>query len=167
MPRYVVGIGANLGDPAATIAAAVASLPGVVATSALYRTAPVGGPVQPDYLNAAVVVDVPLDPHALLACLHAIERSAGRVRRVRWGPRTLDLDILVWDGPDVATEDLVVPHPRVGERLFAILPLLDVHHGELADGRSLRRIAATLDQAVLRLVPVETGRIEHTTATEG
>jgi 2-amino-4-hydroxy-6-hydroxymethyldihydropteridine diphosphokinase len=163
----VVGVGANLGEPAATVAAALARLPGVVATSDLYRTAPIGGPEQPDFVNAAALLDVPEEPRALLALLHAIERDAGRVRDVRWGPRTLDLDILVWDGPAVASDDLTIPHPRLPDRLFAILPLLDVHPGELADGRSLRAIAATLDQQVLRLASPDTGSIEPTTATEG
>lgn len=167
MPRYVVGIGANLGDAVATVVAALARLPGAVATSYLYRTVPIGGPEQPDFVNAAALIDVPDDPPRLLGVLNAIEHDAGRVRDVRWGARTLDLDILVWDGPDLAGEALTIPHPRLAERLFAILPLLDVHDGELADGRSLRVIAATLDQRVLRLTPPDSGSIEPTTATEG
>jgi 2-amino-4-hydroxy-6-hydroxymethyldihydropteridine diphosphokinase len=125
----VVGLGANLGDRSATLSGAVRALAArghVSAVSALYRTAPVGGPLQPDFLNAAVRLEYPGAPEALLAALLEIERGFGRERRERWGPRLLDLDLLwIMDRP-VRTATLEVPHPRLAERTFALDPLLDV-----------------------------------------
>jgi 2-amino-4-hydroxy-6-hydroxymethyldihydropteridine diphosphokinase len=124
----VVGLGANLGDPAATLVAAVAelSLVGrVTAISALYETDPVGPP-QPAYLNAAVRVRFEGPARGLLGALLDIERRHGRVRRDRWGPRTLDLDLLWIAGEAVIEDGLVVPHPRLAERRFALVPLLEV-----------------------------------------
>jgi 2-amino-4-hydroxy-6-hydroxymethyldihydropteridine diphosphokinase len=158
MARVVVGLGANLGDAAATLDGAVEELaaePGVavLARSATYRTAPVGGPEQPDYLNAAVLLEVALEPLALLRRLQAIEHGHGRVRTVRWGPRTLDLDLLLWDERSIDEPDLTVPHPRLVERRFALEPLLDVlPDARLPDGRRLAEVVAGLpEQGVLRL----------------
>jgi len=124
----VIGLGGNLGDPAATLVAAVrelAHLGPVVAVSSLYRTDAVGPP-QPDYLNAAVRVQVEGTPRELLDGLLAIERRFGRVRTERWAPRTLDLDVLWIAGVAVDEPELVVPHPRLAERRFALVPLLEV-----------------------------------------
>jgi 2-amino-4-hydroxy-6-hydroxymethyldihydropteridine diphosphokinase len=124
----VVGLGGNLGDRETTLAAAVSdlgTLGTVLAVSALYETAPVGPP-QPAYLNAAARVETPLSSRALLEDLLAIERRYGRERREKWGPRTLDLDILWIYGEVVSEGDLVVPHARLRERRFALVPLLDV-----------------------------------------
>ncbi len=128
MLDVVVGLGANLGPCLATLRSATSSLARVAdvrAVSAVYATAPVGPP-QPDYLNAAVRLTWAGDAHALLAALLAIEVAHGRVRTLRWGPRTLDLDILWIDGLVVSDAELDVPHPRLAERAFALLPLLDV-----------------------------------------
>jgi 2-amino-4-hydroxy-6-hydroxymethyldihydropteridine diphosphokinase len=141
-----------VGDRLATLRAAVArvaALPGasVVARSAVYETAPVGGPPQGDFLNAAILVDWPHTAHALLDALLAIERDLGRTREVRWGPRTIDLDILWIDGVTISDERLEVPHPRIHERAFAIAPLLDVApdapYARVSDP-SVRRIHTTL-----------------------
>lgn len=105
--------------------ARIAAVAPVVATSSVYETPPVGPP-QPNFLNAAVCVEWAGDLHALLDALLRIERELGRVRRERWGPRTIDLDILFALGPEVHSERLDVPHPRVHERAFALLPLKDV-----------------------------------------
>jgi 2-amino-4-hydroxy-6-hydroxymethyldihydropteridine diphosphokinase len=124
----VVGLGGNLGDREMTLASAVAELRAlgtILAVSGLYETAPVGPP-QPVYLNAAVRVETPLTPHALLVGLLGIERRHGRERSEKWGPRTLDLDILWIAGTVVSAADLVVPHARLRERRFALVPLLDV-----------------------------------------
>lgn len=126
--RVVVGLGSNLGDRLATLREAVeriARVAEVRARSSVYETAPVGPP-QPDYLNAAIAIEWSAPLHALLDELLAIEASMGRVRRERWGARTIDLDIL-W--ADVTLDDpprLIVPHPRLAERAFAVAPLLDV-----------------------------------------
>lgn len=127
----VVGLGSNLGDRAATLASAVRAIDGldgtkVVAESALVETEPVGGPPQGRYLNGAVRVSTELSPRALLDGLLAIERSHGRERRERWGPRTLDLDVLWIAGLAIDVPGLVVPHPRLVERPFALMPLLEV-----------------------------------------
>jgi 2-amino-4-hydroxy-6-hydroxymethyldihydropteridine diphosphokinase len=125
----VIGLGANLGDRLATLRAARDAIAGEVAPvergSHIYETAPVG-PAQPDFLNAAVLVRWSRGLDEMLALLLGIEARMGRVRRERWGPRVLDLDILWTDGDAVRREGLEVPHPRLAERAFAILPLLDV-----------------------------------------
>jgi 2-amino-4-hydroxy-6-hydroxymethyldihydropteridine diphosphokinase len=125
----VIGLGANLGDKLATFEAAFAALAQLgrlEAISSLYETAPVGGPVQPDYFNAAARLGTSLLPAALLQQLLRIERNHGRQRTGRWAPRSLDLDILWIEGITVNEPGLQVPHPRLIERSFALLPLLDV-----------------------------------------
>jgi 2-amino-4-hydroxy-6-hydroxymethyldihydropteridine diphosphokinase len=128
--RAYLGLGANLGDPAANLAAAVAALavPGVRPRrrARLYRTAPLGPPGQPDYLNTAVEVDTALAPHALLAVAQAIEDRLGRVRTVRWGARTLDVDVLLFGDEVIRAPDLVVPHPELARRRFVLAPLADL-----------------------------------------
>jgi len=124
----IVGLGANLADRRAALASAareVSSWGRLVAVSSLYETDPVGPP-QPAYLNAALRLEVDQTPAALLESLLAVERRAGRVRGERWGPRLLDLDVLFIDGLAVDQPGLVVPHPRLGERRFALVPLLEV-----------------------------------------
>lgn len=134
MTRAVLALGANLGHPREALRGALTGLTAdpsiqVVAVSSLWRTAAVGGPEQPDYLNAVVVVDTSLDAWALLALAHALERAAGRVRDVRWGPRTLDVDLLAVD--DVVSDDplLTLPHPRAHERRFVLAPWAEVDPG--------------------------------------
>lgn len=126
----VVALGANLGEPRAALRSAYAALHAlgtVVRTSALYRTAPVGGPPgQPDYLNAAALLHTALTPHDLLAELLRVEREAGRERRERWGPRTLDLDLVSYDDLVLQSADLTLPHPRTMDRPFVLAPLADV-----------------------------------------
>ncbi|MBS2014591.1 MAG: 2-amino-4-hydroxy-6-hydroxymethyldihydropteridine diphosphokinase [Deltaproteobacteria bacterium] len=131
----VLGLGSNLGDRLATLREAVvriSNIPGVVvrARSKVYETDPVGGPEQGLFLNAAVRVDAAREPLELLDALQAIERDLGRTRDVRWGPRTLDIDVLwIAGGVTIDHPRLVVPHPRLHERAFAVLPLLDVAPG--------------------------------------
>lgn len=126
--RYVVGLGANLGDRMATLQSAVEGLRGtgsVCAVSALYESAAVGPP-QPDYLNAAVLLESVLSPRNLLEGLFRIERAHGRERRERWGPRTLDLDLLFSPGLTLREDGLTLPHAELSRRAFALAPLLDV-----------------------------------------
>ncbi len=130
-PRAVVGLGANLGDrleALRTAARALGEMAPVESASRVYETAPVG-PAQPDFLNAAVLVRWGGSPEALLDGLLAIERRLGRERREKWGPRTIDLDVLWIEGLSYASERLVVPHPLLRERAFAVIPLLDVVPG--------------------------------------
>lgn len=127
--RVVVGMGANLGERLETLREArarIARRATVLASSQLWETAPVGGPAQPDYLNAAVLLEWTGSPIELLDALMEIERELGRVREVVNGPRTIDLDVLWIDGEIVSLPRLVVPHPRLHERAFAIAPLLDL-----------------------------------------
>jgi 2-amino-4-hydroxy-6-hydroxymethyldihydropteridine diphosphokinase len=131
MPRAHLGLGSNLGDRLAYLQLAVDALAEhpavtVVAVSSVYETAPVGGPAQGEYLNAVVAVDTTLEPIALLDLAQSIERAAHRVRRERYGPRTLDVDILLYDDVACDSERLVLPHPRLRERGFVLAPLHDV-----------------------------------------
>lgn len=160
--RVVIGLGANLGDRGENLERAFQSLseiPGVrlLARSSFYETPPAGGPPQPDYWNGAALVETSLSPRELLGSLLSIERALGRIRPdpVRWGPRTIDLDILWIEGEAVSGPDLEVPHPRLSGRVFALRPLLDVapdaadpRTGERYDGMPaaslpIRRIDST------------------------
>ncbi|HWP05430.1 MAG TPA: 2-amino-4-hydroxy-6-hydroxymethyldihydropteridine diphosphokinase [Polyangiaceae bacterium] len=144
----VIGLGSNLGDRRGTLtraASEIRALGQLTATSSLYETTPVGPP-QPMFLNAAVALSTSLDPPGLLAALLGIERKLGRVRRERWGARSIDLDIL-WIAEVVFdTADLTVPHPELRSRAFALRPLLDVAPlaADPRDGKSYRAILAEL-----------------------
>lgn len=129
--RAYLGVGTNLGDRLAHLQAAVDGLSTtegirVVAVSPVYETDPVGGPEQSEFLNAVVAVDTVLSPHELLAVAQRLEQEAHRVRVVRWGPRTLDVDVLLMDGVQLDTDELTVPHPRMWERRFVLAPLADL-----------------------------------------
>jgi 2-amino-4-hydroxy-6-hydroxymethyldihydropteridine diphosphokinase len=124
--RAFLGLGSNLGDRQALLADAVAALPDVVAVSPLYETDPVGGPEQGAFLNLVVELSTPLSARELLAVCAEREAAAERVRVERWGPRTLDVDVLWVDGEEVDEPDLVVPHPRLWERRFVLAPLRDL-----------------------------------------
>lgn len=133
MPTAYIALGANLGKPLPALKRAITSLGAlgeVVAVSQLYCTAPVGGPAaQPDYLNAALELHTALGASELLSALHRIEAEAGRVREVRWGARTLDLDLILYD--DCVSDDpaLTLPHPRAWQRAFVLAPLHDLAPG--------------------------------------
>ena len=129
--RAYLGLGSNLGDRLAHLQAAVDGLGAtpdvhVVAVSQVYETAPVGGPPQGDYLNAVVAVDTTLAPRDLLSLAQRLEADQQRVRAERWGPRTLDVDVLLVGDERVDEPDLVVPHPRLRERAFVLVPLADI-----------------------------------------
>ncbi|HVQ94833.1 MAG TPA: 2-amino-4-hydroxy-6-hydroxymethyldihydropteridine diphosphokinase [Mycobacteriales bacterium] len=132
----VLSIGSNLDDRLAHLQAAVDGLgPAVVAVSPVYRTAPWGGVEQDDFLNAIVLVDDPdAAPAEWLARARAAEHAAGRVRTVRWGPRTLDVDIVTVDGVRSDDPELTLPHPRAAERGFVLLPWLDLQPGATLPG---------------------------------
>ena len=126
MTRAYIGVGANLGDREATIRAALAALPGVVGVSQLRETDPVGVVDQPPFLNGATVLETDFSPRELLDALLAVERELGRERRERWGPRTIDLDLLLYGDETIDEPGLTIPHPRLHERRFALEPLLDL-----------------------------------------
>lgn len=131
--RVVLGLGTNLGDRAQNLGNAVEALSRlrgvrVLAQSSLYETPPAGGPPQPHYWNGALLVETTRLPGELLSEMLTIEQSLGRIRPdpIRWGPRTIDLDILWIESEIIDEENLKVPHPRLFERVFALRPLLDV-----------------------------------------
>lgn len=145
MARAFLGLGSNLGDRVAHLRAAVAATPDLVATSPVYETEPVGGPEQGPYLNVVVELHTGLDARALLAVCHSLEQAAGRVREVRWGPRTLDADVLLVDDVVVHDSDLQVPHPRLWERRFVLAPLADLAPDLVTAGQ----VAAAAGEVVL------------------
>jgi len=133
MAEVYLGLGSNVGDKRGNLRAALVLLCGdrdsnvtLIAVSSLYRTEPVGHLDQDWFLNAAVRVETQLSPRKLLNRLLAIERELGRMRTVRNGPRSIDLDILLWAGLVIKEDDLVIPHPRLQERLFVLEPLAEI-----------------------------------------
>lgn len=156
MIRAAIALGSNLGDRRANLDFALeqlASLGEVVSVSNLYETAPIGGPDQDPYLNAAVILETVLSAHRLLKALHGIENERGRRREIRWGPRTLDLDLLLFGSETHRGEDLVVPHPRMLERRFVIEPLLNAWPvAKLPDGKAVSAFAGSVaDQELIDL----------------
>jgi len=125
--RAFLSLGSNLGDRRALLREAVASLDSVVAVSPVYETEPMGGPDgQDQFLNIVVEIDTDLTPRELLGVCHRLESAAHRVRQERWGPRTLDVDVLWVETGVVDEPDLQIPHPRMFKRRFVIVPLLDL-----------------------------------------
>lgn len=145
--RAFVGLGSNLAHPRRQLAKALAGLTAVagvrvLAVSSSYATAPIGGPPQPDYVNAVALIDTALAPRALLARLQAIERRQHRRRdraTPRNAPRTLDLDLLLYGARRIATPQLTVPHPRMHARAFVLKPLTDIAPAITIPGRGLAR----------------------------
>lgn len=145
MVTAYLGLGANLGDRLANLQRAVdllTELPGVAVTrsSRVYETDPVGGPDQPEYLNAVVEIRTDLPPHALLGACLGVEARIGRVRSERWGPRPIDVDLLTYADRTIDDPDLVVPHPRMHERGFVLVPLAELTADPMLPGG--RRLAS-------------------------
>ncbi|PDQ20988.1 2-amino-4-hydroxy-6-hydroxymethyldihydropteridine diphosphokinase [Mesorhizobium sanjuanii] len=153
-----LSLGGNLGDPAKSMAAALRMLDGdektrVVAASSLYRTPPWGKLDQPDFLNAAAEISTALTPRALLdLCLDA-ERRLKRVREERWGPRLIDIDILVFGDRIIHEMGLEVPHPRMLERAFVLAPLAEIAPGLAVGGRSVPERLAAVDTVGIERLP--------------
>ncbi|WP_426664676.1 2-amino-4-hydroxy-6-hydroxymethyldihydropteridine diphosphokinase [Rhodanobacter aciditrophus] len=151
MTAAYIALGGNLGDPRRQLLDAVdalAHLPGtrLLRRSSLYRTPPWGVLEQPSFVNAAALLETTLAPHALLDALLAIEQNAGRVRAERNGPRTLDLDLLHMEGVRLDDERLTLPHPRIAERAFVLLPLNDLAPDLLLPGQGrVADLLATVD----------------------
>ncbi len=145
-----LGLGSNLGDRLANLSAAVdllASAPGVCVTevSSLYVTSPVGMTDQPDFYNAVVSIKTNLAPHDILAVCMEIETSLGRERTIHWGPRILDVDVLLIEGIEVHTDTLIVPHPRLMERAFVLVPLAQIAPDVvLADGNTVEQAVKSI-----------------------
>jgi len=141
--KAVISLGANVGDPKANLDLAVALLreaTDVIAVSSYLQTKPVGGPEQPDYLNAVAIVESDLPAKDLLALLNGIETAMGRTREIHWGPRVIDLDLIQYGGLLVQDEKLKLPHPRAHERRFVLAPWFEIEpeailltHGRISD----------------------------------
>jgi 2-amino-4-hydroxy-6-hydroxymethyldihydropteridine diphosphokinase len=150
--RAFIGLGANLGQPGPALKSAVQAirkLPDsrLTGISSLYRSTPLGPAGQPDYLNAVVRLETALPPHALLAALQAIENAHGRLREIRWGARTLDLDVLLYGNDVITTSDLVVPHPELNNRNFVLIPLLELQADlRVTDAMPLSSLPAARDR---------------------
>ena len=141
--KAVISLGANIGDPKANLDLAVGLLreaTDVIAVSNYLQTKPVGGPEQPDYLNAVAILESDLPAKDLLALLNGIETAMGRTREIHWGPRVIDLDLIQYGGLLINDEKLTLPHPRAHERRFVLAPWFEIEpeailltHGRISD----------------------------------
>lgn len=154
-----IGLGSNLADPASQLAHAVAELAGLPGTvleaqSPFYASRPVGPADQPDFINGAVRLATNLDAHQLLDQMQAIEQAHGRVRVQHWGPRTLDLDLLLFGNAEIHDDRLAVPHPELPNRDFVLQPLLDLAPDlTLPDGRTIVALRRDCPDNQLRKLP--------------
>ena len=151
-----VGLGSNQGDSVENIRQALRKLnanPGVRVreVAGLYKTAPVGYLEQDWFINTVARIETSLNPHGLLKLLLTIEDELGRIRTIRWGPRTLDLDLLIYAGEEIESTELTVPHPRMQERAFVMVPLAEIAPDLLINGQRTEQIAKILkkDQEIV------------------
>lgn len=156
--RAFIGLGSNLDEPETQVRSAcgeIAALPGVRlrCCSSLYRTAPVGYPDQPDFINAVAEVRTSLTPEQLLSGLRRIEQAHRRLRLLRNGPRTLDLDLLIYADVQQSADALTLPHPRTHERAFVLLPLLEIAPDAVIPGRGAAAawLPSCSDQGICRI----------------
>lgn len=151
-----IGLGSNLSDPLKQLKEAIGALKRLPqshfkALSRIYQSAPVGPDGQPDYLNAVVLIETALLPEQLLDQLQHIENRQNRVREVRWGPRTLDLDILLFGDQQIETTRLTIPHPEMNNRNFVLIPMTDISPDlVLPDGSKLRTRAKDIGHQGLK-----------------
>ena len=158
MAQVYLSLGSNLGDRAATLEAALRALKGfgdvrINRRSSLYETAPMGKTDQPDFYNIVIEVETALSPEVLLDRCQEVERALGRVRGARWGPRTVDVDILLYDRDTVSSERLIIPHPEMLRRRFVLEPLIEIApDAVLPDGAPIAPyLAHVRDQTVRRV----------------
>ncbi|NEU32571.1 2-amino-4-hydroxy-6-hydroxymethyldihydropteridine diphosphokinase [bacterium LRH843] len=144
--QVYIALGSNIGDRAAYLNQAISLLRDcndleVIRCSSIYETEPIGYVDQQSFLNMVVHIETTLKPSELLVVTQSIERNCGRVRNVRWGPRTIDLDILLFDQENMEMECLTIPHPRMWDRSFVIIPLMELDPSiHTDDGRSIKEI---------------------------
>ncbi len=160
MASVLIALGGNIGDVRTTFKTAIANICGMtqgalVARSSDYTTPPWGEEQQPPFVNACIEIDTRLDPHALLATLHKIERKFGRDRahERHWGPRTLDLDLLAYDDIRLSKKELTLPHPRMFERAFVLVPLAEIAPDRVIAGRKVREALAGLSTDGIERLP--------------
>jgi 2-amino-4-hydroxy-6-hydroxymethyldihydropteridine diphosphokinase len=151
----IVALGSNLGDKAANIDRAIALLTArgdvrLLARSRNYATEPWGKTDQDWFVNAAIAVATELDPRQLLGRCKEIERAMGRVETEKWGPRIIDLDLLVYRDRDVNDPDLILPHPHIGARAFVLAPLMDIAPDLVVSGKSVREMFDAIDASSVR-----------------
>lgn len=167
-----LGLGGNVGDVVEAFSSALSGLKAHPGTSLrglsrIYRTPPWGKLDQPDFLNMAALVETSLSARELLALCLELERRSGRERRERWGPRTLDIDILTY-GPDAIDEPgLQVPHPRIAERAFVLAPLAEIAPERQIDGRPVAALWRAMTEPGIQLAPAETERLRDLLARAG
>ncbi|MBN8972307.1 MAG: 2-amino-4-hydroxy-6-hydroxymethyldihydropteridine diphosphokinase [Rhizobiales bacterium] len=160
MGNVLIALGGNVGDVRTTFPKAISNILGMaqatlLARSSDYRTPPWGEEAQDPFINACIEVETSLDPHALLFTLHKIEKRFGRDRakEQRWGPRTLDLDLLAYDDAVINQPDLTLPHPRLFERAFVLVPLTEIAPDRMIAGRSVASALAQLSTEGIERLP--------------
>jgi 2-amino-4-hydroxy-6-hydroxymethyldihydropteridine diphosphokinase len=160
MADVLIALGGNIGEVRATFRKAIADICGMtqaalLARSSDYSTPPWGDEAQARFVNACIEIETNLDPHALLYTLHKIERKFGRdrARETRWGPRTLDLDLIAYDDVSLDRPELTLPHPRLFERAFVLVPLVEIAPGRLIAGRSIKTALAGLSTEGIERLP--------------
>jgi 2-amino-4-hydroxy-6-hydroxymethyldihydropteridine diphosphokinase len=159
MSDVLLSLGSNMGDSRANINEAVQRLGdeggiSVKALSPLYRTAPVGPVAQADFVNAAVRLETILEPEALMLRCLAIEAAMGRDRKnaLRWGPRLIDIDMILYENRKLSTEKLILPHPRFRERAFVLVPMADIAPEWIVEGRTIKDWTSGIDKTSIRLL---------------
>ena len=160
MASVLIALGGNVGDVRATFEKAIANICGMaqaalLARSSDYATPPWGEEDQPPFINACIEIETALDPHALLFVLHKVERKFGRDRAKerRWGPRTLDLDMIAYDDMSIDKVELTLPHPRLFERAFVLMPLAEIDPDRLIRGRRIKDALADLSTEGIERLP--------------
>lgn len=160
MPRAFIAFGGNVGDARDTVARAIVQFCDgdrirLLARSSDYRTPPWGVTEQPDFLNVCIAIDTGLTPLGLLDRAHEVERAFGRDRHreERWGPRSLDIDLLTYGDETLDHPKLTLPHPRLFERAFVLVPLLEIAPDAVVAGRSLREALERLDRSGIERLP--------------
>lgn len=155
MPRAYLGLGGNVGEPKNNIVEALKLLQShgtvsIVKTSSFYETAPVGYEQQDWFVNIVAEIETVLPPDELLTLCNEVEQLLKRIRLIRWGPRTIDIDILLYEGFESNTERLTVPHPRMLERAFVMIPLLEIAPQLQINGKNIREIAEGISNQEIR-----------------
>ena len=160
MASALIALGGNVGDVRATFKKAIANICGMaqavlLARSCDYATPPWGNEQQPRFINACIEIETSLDPQALLFTLHKVEQKFGRDRanETRWGPRTLDLDLLTYNDVSLQRPELTLPHPRLFERAFVLVPLAEIAPDRLIGGRSAREALKELSTEGIQRLP--------------
>jgi 2-amino-4-hydroxy-6-hydroxymethyldihydropteridine diphosphokinase len=160
MADVLIALGGNVGDVRATFRKAISNICGMtqaalLARSSDYATPPWGDEQQPPFINACIEIETELDPHALLFTLHRIEQKFGRdrTRETRWGPRPLDLDLIAYDDVSLQKPELTLPHPRLFERAFVLVPLAEIVPDRIIAGRGLAAALAQLSTEGIERLP--------------